>query len=145
MKRVTQAYQQDDFFGLLSLEIELMKGRAHDLGALPDQQLKYYTKMLKEQIDELQMQLSAMTNPPPPFDRAADRTMAPYLQNIKHAPAMIEQDKLGLQSVLRSVERDLEHFADKKNIRAFLRDYELEEDQVDEEDLFFFDFDEFEE
>ena len=143
MKRVTQAYQQDDFFGLLSLEIELMKGRAHDIGALPDQQLKYYTKMLKEQIDELQMQLDAMTNPPPPFDRAADRTMAPYLQNIRHAPAMIEQDKQELQSVLNSMERDLERFADKKNIRAFLRDYQLEEEQYDDEDLFFFDFDEF--
>ena len=87
---------------------------------------------------------SVVTNPPPPFDRAADRMMAPYLQNIQHAPATIEQDKEGLQVVLTFMERYLERFADKKNIRAFLRDYQLEEEQYDEEDLFFFDFDEFE-
>ncbi len=135
MKRVTQAYQKDDFFGLLSLEIELMQGHAHDLGELPDQQLKYYNKMLKEQVDELQMQWDAMTNPPPPFD-----SMAPYLRDVKHAPTIIQWQKRDLQETLAGVEGDLEHLSDKKNLRTYLRDYELEEDRYDEEDLFFFDF-----
>ena len=135
MKRVTQAYQKDDFFGLLSLEIELMQGHAHDLSELPDQQLKYYNKMLKEQIDELQMQWDALTNPPPPYD-----AMAPYLRNVKHAPAMIRQQKEALQVDLTAVEGDLEYLSDKKNLRTFLRDYELEEDRPDQDDLFFFDF-----
>ena len=135
MKRVTQAYQKDDFFGLLSLEIELMQGHAHDLGELPDEQLKYYNKMLKEQVDELQMQWDAMTNPPPPFD-----SMAPYLRDVKHAPTIIQWQKRDLQETLAGVEGDLEHLSDKKNLRIYLRDYELEEDRYDEDDLFFFDF-----
>ena len=133
MKRVTQAYQKDDFFGLLSLEIELMQGHAHDLGELPDEQLKYYNKMLKEQVDELQMQWDAMTNPPPPFD-----SMAPYLRNVKQAPTIIQWQKRDLQETLDGVEGDLEYLSDKKNLRTFLRDYELEEDRYDEEDDFFF-------
>lgn len=135
MKRVTQAYKKDDFFGLLSLEIELMQGHAHDLGELPDQQLKYYNKMLKEQVNELQMQWDAMTNPPPPFDR-----MAPYLRDVKHAPTVIQWQKCDLQEILDGVEGDLTYLSDKKNLRTYLRDYELEEDRYDEDDLFFFDF-----
>lgn len=136
MKRVTQAYKKDDFFGLLSLEIELMQGHAHDLGELPDQQLKYYNKMLKEQVDELQMQWDAMTNPPPPFDR-----MAPYLRDVKHAPTVIRWQKRDLQETLAGVKGDLTYLSDKKNLRTYLRDYELEEDRYDDEDdLFFFDF-----
>ncbi len=136
MKRVTQAYKKDDFFGLLSLEIELMQGHAHDLGELPDNQLKYYNKMLKEQVDELQMQWDAMTNPPPPFD-----SMAPYLRDVKHAPTIIRWQKRDLQETLSGVEGDLKYLSDKKNLRTFLRDYELEEDRYDEDDLFFFDWD----
>ena len=136
MKRVTQAYKKDDFFGLLSLEIELMQGHAHDLGELPDQQLKYYNKMLKEQVDELQMQWDALTNPPPPFD-----TMAPYLRNVKQAPTVVRWQKEELQRDLAGVKGDLEYLSDKKNLRTFLREYELEEDRYEEEDdLFFFDF-----
>ena len=133
MKRVTQAYKKDDFFGLLSLEIELMQGHAHDLGELPDEQLKYYNKMLKEQVDELQMQWDAMTNPPPPFD-----TMAPYLRDVKHAPKIIQWQKRDLQETLSGVEGDLEYLSDKKNLRTYLRDYELEEDRYDEDDDLFF-------
>ena len=135
MKRVTQAYKKDDFFGLLSLEIELMQGHAHDLGELPDEQLKYYNKMLKEQVDELQMQWDAMTNPPPPFD-----SMAPYLRDVKHAPKIIQWQKRDLQETLSGVEGDLKYLSDKKNLRTYLRDYELEEDRYDEDDLFFFNF-----
>ncbi len=135
MKRVTQAYKKDDFFGLLSLEIELMQGHAHDLGELPDDQLKYYNKMLKEQVDELQMQWDAMTNPPPPFD-----SMAPYLRDVKHAPKIIQWQKRDLQETLSGVEGDLKYLSDKKNLRTYLRNYELEEDRYDEDDLFFFDF-----
>ena len=131
MKRVTEAYKKDDFFGLLSLEIELMQGHAHDLGELPDDQLKYYNKMLKEQVDELQMQWDAMTNPPPPFD-----SMAPYLRDVKHAPKIIQWQKRDLQETLSGVEGDLKYLSDKKNLRTFLRDYELEEDRYDEDDLF---------
>jgi hypothetical protein len=135
MKRVTQAYKKDDFFGLLSLEIELMQGHAHDLGELPDDQLKYYNKMLKEQVDELQMQWDALTNPPPPFD-----SMAPYLRDVKHAPKIIQWQKRDLQETLSGVEGDLKYLSDKKNLRTYLRDYELEEDRYDEDDLFFFGF-----
>lgn len=133
MKRVTQAYKQDDFFGLLSLEIELMKGDAHELSALPDQQLKYYNKMLKDQVDELQMQLEVITNPPPPFD-----TMAVYLQNLENADWLVDRDKRELQATLSSIEGDLDYFSDKKNVRDFLRSYQLEAEQIPEDDDFFF-------
>lgn len=133
MKRVTQAYKQDDFFGLLSLEIELMQGSAHDIGELPDKQLKYYTKMLKDQVQELEMQLDVIQNPPPPF-----HTMAHLFRDPKQAKASIRRERNMLEQELTMMENDLSYFSDKKNIREYLRDYELEED--DDDDLLFFDF-----
>lgn len=131
MKRVTKAYKSDDFFGLLSLEIELMQGDAHHIGELPDTQLKHYNKILKEQIDELQMELSVLKNPPPPYT-----AMSHLLSNPKQAPMIVSQERQMMEEELAVIENDLLYFSDKKNIRTFLRDYQIEED---DDDLFFFD------
>lgn len=133
MKRVTQAYKSDDFYTLLSLEIELMQGNAHDVGELPDDQLKHYNKILKDQIDELQMQLVSLRSPLPPFD-----TLSHLYDSPQQAPRLIRQERRMLEEELATLENDILYFSDKKNIREFLRDYNLEED--DDEDLYFFDF-----
>ncbi len=132
MKRVTQAYKQDDFFGLLSLEIELMQGSAHNIGDLPDKQLKYYTKMLKDQVEELEMQMDVIQNPPPPFDR-----MGHLLQNPKEAESTIKHERKMLERELTALKNDLAYFNDTKNIREYLRDYALQEG---EDGLMYFDF-----
>ena len=134
MKQVIQAYKQDHFSDLLSLEVELMKGRAYDPQALPDQQLKSYNKKLKHQIKVLKMQLDAVSDPGPPF-----RTVKTYLKNFDKSSEMMKEDKKRLQFMLTSAQKDLEYLSDEHNIRDFLRTYSLE-GQEDEEDLSRFDF-----
>ncbi|WP_046313856.1 hypothetical protein [Pontibacter korlensis] len=54
MKRVTQAYHQDDFFELLRLQMEFMQHEGQQLDSLPEEQLTYYTKLLDEQLGNLE-------------------------------------------------------------------------------------------
>ena len=56
MKKVTQAYEQDDLFELLKLKIELQGSDIESL-TMADEHLKYYNKILKEQVNELENNL----------------------------------------------------------------------------------------
>ncbi|MGV3539430.1 MAG: J domain-containing protein [Rufibacter sp.] len=54
MKKVTIAYHQDDFFELLRLQMEFMHGQEQVLAQVPEDQLTYYVRLLREQIEELE-------------------------------------------------------------------------------------------
>ena len=56
MKLVTQAYEKDDLFELLRLKIELQNSDIESI-TMADEQLKYYNKILKEQVAELERNL----------------------------------------------------------------------------------------
>ncbi|MBD1398095.1 J domain-containing protein [Pontibacter sp. JH31] len=58
MKRVTQAYHQDDFFELLRLQMEFLQEQGIALDTMPDEQLQYYVKLLDDQLNELQTELN---------------------------------------------------------------------------------------
>ncbi|WKN42165.1 hypothetical protein [Tunicatimonas pelagia] len=132
MQRVTQAYKNDDFFELLRLQLELLSDGKQKVEGLTDQQLKYYNKILKEQIDELQRQLFTLQNPP----SMVSQTIGLYLKQPKRAKQLIERDRYQLEQELKQIKQDAEELADKHQLRAFLRDYEiLREDDLD---FFFF-------
>lgn len=64
MKRVTQAYHQDDFFELLRLQMEFLQEQGQALDKLPDDHLQYYVQLLTDQVDELKAELSHFTTGP---------------------------------------------------------------------------------
>ncbi|WP_066509712.1 hypothetical protein [Rufibacter sp. DG15C] len=57
MKRVTIAYNQDDFFELLRLQMEFLHLEEEHLDQVPEDQLTYYLKLLTDQIQELEREL----------------------------------------------------------------------------------------
>ncbi|QHL89253.1 J domain-containing protein [Nibribacter ruber] len=57
MKRVTIAYNQDDFFELLRLQMEFLHLEEAHLDQVPEDQLQYYLKLLHDQIQELEREL----------------------------------------------------------------------------------------
>ena len=59
MQQVTAAYKENDFLTLLQLQISLLEGKDQSLESLPDDHLKYYNKLLKEQVDDLQQEFYA--------------------------------------------------------------------------------------
>ncbi len=63
MKRVNQAYQNEDLLALLSLQIEVEQIDIEHLAALPEQRLRHYNHVLKEQIRTLETELDALAAP----------------------------------------------------------------------------------
>lgn len=63
MKRVNQAYQREDLLELLSLQIEVEQIDLDHLAALPEQRLRHYNHVLKEQIRTLEGELDALASP----------------------------------------------------------------------------------
>ena len=54
MQRVTAAYETSDLLALLKLQLEFNRIDQNHLENLADEQLKYYNKILREQVEELE-------------------------------------------------------------------------------------------
>lgn len=63
MKRVNGAYQNEDLLELLSLQIEVEQIDIEHLAALPEQRLRHYNHVLKEQVQTLEGELGALASP----------------------------------------------------------------------------------
>jgi hypothetical protein len=68
MKRVTEAYEKDDLYNLLKLQIEYLNHDLSNQEHVTEDKLNYYNKILKEQIKELEAQLYGMRTMPSPND-----------------------------------------------------------------------------
>lgn len=60
MKKVSLAYEQKDFFTLLSLEIEWIHNTQNQLGSMPDEKLTMYINVLKDQERQLKSERDMM-------------------------------------------------------------------------------------
>lgn len=63
MKRVNHAYQNEDLLELLSLQIEIEQIESEHLAALPEQRLRHYNHVLKEQVRTLEGERDALASP----------------------------------------------------------------------------------
>ncbi len=63
MKRVNQAYQNEDLLELLSLQIEIEQIDSEHLAGLPEQRLRHYNHVLKEQVRTLEGERDALALP----------------------------------------------------------------------------------
>lgn len=123
IKQVTQAYQQDDFFELLRLQMEYLREQDQGLEQLPEQQLKYYIKMLNDQIRELEDEHYARTGG---FGLGSD-----FYFRFCGPPKLMDQkfarEKRELKKELTQLQKDLQEFESPKSLREFLREVEIEE------------------
>lgn len=115
MKRVTQAYQHDDFFELLHLQAEFMQEKSANLKELPEDQLKYYIKILQDQIRELQEQKAMFTyGPDSSLLYKFGSTPKQMEQSFKRAKEALQYELEGLKAELRALE-------DPQEIRELLK------------------------
>jgi hypothetical protein len=56
MKQVTMAYQANDLHALLTLELAWLHGEGHDVSKLTDAQLAVYNEVLRDQVEELEIE-----------------------------------------------------------------------------------------
>ncbi|MFD2513033.1 J domain-containing protein [Pontibacter locisalis] len=115
MKRVTQAYHQDDFFELLRLQLEFMQEQGQALDQLPDERLEYYVKILTEQVDELKTELQEFISGP----------NAGFFTRFCGTPKQMDQKfksaKEDLSHELEQLKHNLRSLQDPQIIRVLLK------------------------
>ena len=129
MTKVTEAYEKNDFFELLKLQIEYKEGNSQ-VQLLKDQQLKYYNKLLQDQIRELQQEEYFLSHPAPPLNQVF------FSMNISKT-ALKDQFKFGLvktEMELEGVEANCKYVEKKTNLRKFIREY-IEQHNEQDDDL----------
>lgn len=129
MQRITEAYKNKDLYQLLRLEMELLQGVEDRLDELGEEKLKLYNKLLKDQQDELEGKLNALRYMP------AVEPFANFIRFGRHGLKMIDREREALKEKLSFMKKDVVELSDKKQLRVFLRDYEIPKDE--EMDFFF--------
>lgn len=122
LKQVTTAYEANELLTLLRLQLELQRIDQSHLENLAEDQLKYYNKLLKEQVRELDEAL---------YQEQADLsgfTGKPYYYTP--TPAALEldyqQQKAGLNQKIKQLEAEVLAFShDPAALKAFLKTYRI--------------------
>ena len=130
MKKVTQAYEEDDLFELLRLKIELQGADIESL-TMADEQLKYYNKILKEQVRELEeslWQLRMQGSGP----MGGEDLLSRFGGDERSMKAKITRQVNKLKNNIKMVEQDILTLGVKENMRRFLKDYQIQEDIDDD-------------
>ncbi len=130
MKKVTQAYEKDDLFELLRLKIELQGADIESL-TMADEQLKYYNKILKEQVRELeeslwQLRMQGMG------PMGGEDLLSRFGGDEKSMKAKITRQVNKLKNNIKMVEQDILTLGVKENMRRFLKDYQIQDEFDDD-------------
>ena len=130
MKMVTQAYENDDLFELLRLKIELQGSDIESL-TMADEQLKYYNKILKEQVRELEESLWQLrmqgTGP-----MGGEDLLTRFGGDEKTMKVKITRQVNKLKNNIKMIEQDILSLRVKENMRIFLKNYQIQEDFDDD-------------
>lgn len=120
MQLITEAYEKDDLFELLRLQLEYNQKDSGDFAILPDEQLKYYNQLLKEQIAELESELEALKFGSNPYQ-------ASFYQQFCHPPerldSTIKREASHLKKQLKAIEEEKKAFTSPENVKYFLEQY----------------------
>lgn len=116
MKQVTIAYNQDDFFGLLRLQMEFLHEQELHLDRIPEDQLKYYVKLLNEQMMELQEEQSSYSYGPD------GELFYKFGGTPKQMAAKISRAKKEIRSEMKQLQHDITDLQDPKFLREYLKD-----------------------
>jgi hypothetical protein len=122
LKQVTTAYEANELLTLLRLQLELQHIDQAHLENLAEDQLRYYNKLLREQVRELdealyqeQLEFSGFTGQPYYYTS----TPAAMELDYQHMKAQLEQKIKQLAAELLAFEHD------PAALKAFLKEYKL--------------------
>lgn len=135
MQRVNTAYGKKDLLQLLELQLEIEQIDPAHLSNIADNRLKYFNKILKEQLAELEQethQIEAVFK--------ADLNMPFYMPlSPKHLLSIVKNDIRTLHGDIAAVQNELEAFQDPAAFQAWLKNYKIPKRPMhdDFDDLFF--------
>jgi len=118
MQHVTEAYQADNLFDLLKLQLEFNRVDAGHLETLADEQLKAYNKLLKSRVDELENEFFQLRGGMG-FDTFETRFVGPPTQMDWAFNEAVKD----LKAALRHLDADLRRLEDPAQLREFLKEW----------------------
>jgi hypothetical protein len=121
MQRVTQAYNDNNLLNLLKLQMEFDRIDQEHLETLADDQLLYYNKVLKQQLDDLEMMKSEIVHQ---LARLAD--MSPYhINSVEFVFFKFNQDLSDFKKELKTTKSEIALWSDARQVKAFLKTYKI--------------------
>ena len=125
-KQVTIAFKNKDVFKLLSLKIELLSSSL-DLKSTADTDLKYYNKLLSQQVFGLESQLYALGQQ---GNSLLPRLQYDFMFVMENAPELIEKEIKKESNLIKQqtkqIAKETQLFKDKKEVRRFLKTYDMD-------------------
>lgn len=124
MQRVTQAYQENDLMKLLKLQMELDRIDQEHLETLADEQLMYYNKVLKQQLQDLEGQKFEITE-----ELGSMVDIAPYrINSFESVVFAFNRQVNDLKKHVKTVKNELRFWADPPSVKMFLKTYQIPRD-----------------
>jgi hypothetical protein len=132
MQRANAAYAAEDLLGLLELQLEVEQVDQAGLDNLDDDRIKQYNKLLASQVNEIQMDITAL-------DMALSIDMG-LEHNDHRTPQALVRDLRGeireMQADLEYIEGELALCQDIRQLKAWLKDYQIGANDPGLEDFF---------
>jgi hypothetical protein len=119
--QVNQAYDKQDLLTLLELQLKIEQVNQTDIDAIAPEKLKHYNKILKEQIREIQAEISTI------LMRFQMTHELHYPDYVYSAPANIinalQNDIKQMASDIAGMTDDLQSWDDLKSLKIWLKNY----------------------
>ncbi|MCE7040922.1 hypothetical protein [Dyadobacter sp. CY312] len=131
MQRVTLAYQENNLLGLLKLQIEFDRIDQDHLENLTKNQLNYYNKVLKQQVEELEIQkemvqkeISSLCGIPFQHANSYTSSIVKFNTNVNEAKAEV-----------KNIKQILKQWKIPSVFKAYLKTYQIpNEPDLDEDE-----------
>ncbi|TRW89755.1 J domain-containing protein [Candidatus Methylobacter oryzae] len=121
MQRVNTAYGKKDLLQLLELQLEIEQIDPTHLSQIADSRLKYFNKILKEQLAELEQENDQIASV-----FKMDLNMPFYIPlSPKQLMLMLKNDIRALQENIKAVQSELEVFENPAEFKAWLKNYKI--------------------
>ncbi len=124
MHRITEAYEKDDLFELLRLRLELL---GTDFEHSNDESLKYYVKLLKQQVSELEEELSETTS----FGQTSffgpslyDRFGSDAYQSLE---VKFKKEITNLKKIIKNEEKQVPFYKDSEQVKYLIDQHRQEQ------------------
>jgi hypothetical protein len=124
MQRVNQAYEANDLLTLLGLQLEIEQIDATHLSSTGAERLAHYNQILREQLTRLEAELESIVEP----YRELMGLWSGRALTVAEVDRKLTMDITQLREVLRQLTQDLVEFRNPVQLRARLRQYDLDDE-----------------
>ena len=124
MQKITLAYGEDDYIQLLELQMTLLEDRDNAVEKFDDKQLRYFNDALKQQVDELEMQLNMNSPAMNPMFHGAELFSLNRDQMLRNVNKQVKD----FQHNLKAYRNNAEVIKTAKGLKEYVKQYQSDDE-----------------